>query len=51
MPLGMEVGLVLRDFVLDGELGTQLSPPLKGAQSPIFDPCLMWPTVAHLSYC
>ena len=38
MPLGMEVGLGPGDFVLDGD-----PAPLKGAQSPISGPCLLWP--------
>jgi len=47
-PLGMVVGLGSGDIVLDGEP----TSPLKGAQpSPIFSPCLLWSTVAHLSYC
>jgi len=42
MPLGMEVGLGPRDFVLDG---TQLPAPQKvgAAPSPIFGPCPLWP--------
>ena len=42
MPLGMEVGLVPGDFVLDGDP----APPLQkraGAPSPIFGPFLLWP--------
>jgi len=39
IPLGTEVGLSLGDIVLDG---THL-PSLKGAQSPIFGPCPLWP--------
>ena len=38
-PLGMEVGLSPVDFVLDGDPAA----PQKGAQSPIFGPCLLWP--------
>ena len=41
MPLGMEVGLgPAGDFVLDGD-----PAPLakKGAEPPIFGPCLLWP--------
>jgi len=40
MPLGMEVGLGPGDFVLDGD-----PAPLtqKGAELPIFGPCLLWP--------
>jgi len=37
MPLGTEVGLGSGNIVLDG---TQLPP--KGAQPPIFGPCLLW---------
>ena len=40
MPVGMEVGLGPGDVVLDG-LHSQL--PMKGAQPPAFDPCLLWP--------
>ena len=40
MPRGMEVGLDPGDFVLDRDPAT-LSP--KGAQPPIFGPCLLWP--------
>ena len=39
MKLGMEVGLGSGDFVLDGE--PALHP--KGAQPPVFGPCLLWP--------
>jgi len=35
MPLGMEVGLSLADFVLNGDLGP---PPKKGAEPSIFGP-------------
>jgi len=38
MPLGMEVGLGPGDFVLDGD-----PLPKKGAEPPIFGPCLFWP--------
>jgi len=38
MALGVEVGLGSGDIVLDG---TEL--PQKGAQPPIFGPCLLWP--------
>ena len=38
MPLGMEVGLAPGTFVLDGEPAA----PKKGAQPPIFGPCLLW---------
>jgi len=37
--LDMEVSLILRHIVLGG---TQLPLP-KGAQPPIFGPCLLWP--------
>jgi len=40
MPLGMEVGLGLRDIVLDGDPAL---PPPKGAQSPIFGQYPLWP--------
>jgi len=39
MPLGTEVGLSPGDIVLDGDPAL----PLKGAQPPIFGPCLLWP--------
>jgi len=43
MPLGMEVGLSLGDFVLDGDPAPfpkrRRSP---GAEPPIFGPCLLW---------
>ena len=39
IPLGTMVGLSPGDFVLDGDL----TPPLKGAEPPIFRPCLLWP--------
>ena len=40
MPLGMEVGLSLGDFVLDGDT----APSPKGAElHPIFGPRLLWP--------
>jgi len=38
MPLGMEVGFGPGDCVRWGP-----SSPQKGAQPPIFDPCLLWP--------
>jgi len=38
MKLGMEVGLGPGHIVLDGD---QAAP--KGAQPPIFGPCLLWP--------
>ena len=37
MPLGTQVGLGSGNIVLDG---TQLPP--KGAQAPIFGPCVLW---------
>ena len=37
MPLGMEVGLSLGDFVLD----VDPAPPQKGAEPPIFGPRLL----------
>ena len=41
MPLGTEVNLGAGDVVLDG---SQLPPKsLKGAQAPVFGPCLLWP--------
>ena len=40
MPVGMDVGLDPSDIVLDGHP----SPlPKKGAEPPIFGPCLLWP--------
>jgi len=39
MKLGMEVGLSPGHIVLDGDP----APPQKGAQSPIFGPCPLWP--------
>jgi len=38
MPLGTEIGLGPGDIVLDGD-----PAPPKGAQSPIFGQCLLWP--------
>jgi len=35
----MEVGIGTGDLVLDGDP----APPVKGAQTPVFDPCLLWP--------
>jgi len=40
MSLGMELGLDPGDFVLDGD---PAPPPQKGAEPPIFGPCLLWP--------
>jgi len=39
MPLCMEVGLEPGDFVLDGDSAPL---PKKGAEPPIFGPCLLW---------
>jgi len=39
MTRGTEVGLGADDFLLDGDP----APPKKGAQPPIFSPCLLWP--------
>ena len=39
LPLGVEVGLSPGDFVTDGD---PVSPPQKGAEPPIFSPCLLW---------
>jgi len=41
MPLGMEVGLGPRDFVLDGDAAP--SPKRGPSPPPIFGPCLLWP--------
>jgi len=38
MPLGTEVNLGPGDVGLDG-----VAAPLKGAQPPVFGPCLLWP--------
>ena len=40
MPLGMEVGLSTGDFVSDGDSALL---PKKGAETPIFGPCLLRP--------
>jgi len=40
MQLGMEVGLGPGDFLLDGDPSP---PPKKGAEPPLFGPCLLWP--------
>jgi len=49
MRLGMEVGLGPDDIVLDEGW---LPPPKKKGHGPLFfGPCLLWPMVAHLSYC
>jgi len=41
MPLGREIGVSPSEIVL--EMGTQLPSPKKGAEPPIFGPCLLWP--------
>ena len=41
MPLGMELGLGLDDFVLDGDPAPL--PAKSGGTAPIFGPCLLWP--------
>jgi len=43
MKLGTEVGLDPGHIVLDGDLA-----PQKGTQSPILDPCLLWPTAGWI---
>jgi len=49
MPLGKEVGLGPSHIVLDGDLmGTQRP---HSSACPLFGPCLLWQTVAHLSNC
>ena len=40
MPLGMDLGLSPRDFVLGED---PASPPLKGHSPPIFGQCPLWP--------
>ena len=40
MPLGTEVGLIPSDIVLDGD---PVPLPQKGAEPPVFGPCLLWP--------
>jgi len=40
MPLGIEIGLSLGDFVLDGEPAPL---PKRGRSPQIFGPCLLWP--------
>jgi len=40
MPLGTEVGLDPNDMVTDGDPPPS---PKKGAEPPIFGPCLLWP--------
>jgi len=39
MPLGMDLGIGPDLIVLDGDP----APPKKGAQPPIFGPCVLWP--------
>jgi len=46
MPLGTEADLDSGNIVLDGDP----APPERGTAAP-FGLCLLWPTVAHLSYC
>ena len=41
MKLGMQVGLSPGHIVLDGD--PALPPQKKGAQPPLFGPCLLWP--------
>ena len=43
MPLGMEVGLDPSDIVLHGDPAPPAKLPKKGAEPPIFGPCLLWP--------
>ena len=45
MPLGTKVGLGPGHIVLDG---APLPPKKRGAQPPIFGPCLLWPNGAHI---
>ena len=40
MKLGMQVGLGPSHIALDGD---PAPPPPKGAEPPIFGPCLLWP--------
>ena len=41
MPLGMQIGLVPSDIVLDGDLAPL---PQKGKEPPpVLGPCLLWP--------
>jgi len=47
MPLGTEVDLGPGHTVLDGDP----APSERGTEAPFFSACLLWPTVAHLSYC
>ena len=42
VPLGTEVGLSPDDIALDG--ASISSPSSKGAQPPVFSPCILWPT-------
>ena len=44
MPVGMDVGLSLGDFVLDGE---PVPSPTRGRSPPIFGQCLSWPTLVY----
>jgi len=43
IPVGRKVGLSPSNILLDGKLGTQLLLPQKGAEPPVFGPCLLWP--------
>jgi len=43
MPLGTETGFGPGDIVLDGDPALHPTNPQKGAQPPIFGPCLLWP--------
>jgi len=45
MPLGREVGLSPSDIVLDGDPAPL---PQKGAEPPIFGPCLLWPNAGWI---
>jgi len=41
MPLGMQVGLSPGDYVLDGDPAPSQKGGLKGAEPPIFGPCIL----------
>jgi len=43
MPLGTAVNLGPCDVVLDGVAAAPAPPQKKGAQPPVFGPCLLWP--------
>jgi len=50
MPVGKEAGLGPGHIVLDGDpVGTHQR--MHSSPSPLFGPCLLWQTVAHLSNC